>query len=458
MTRKRASLVAGLLAFTLLGAGPATSSAAVPGGPETLADSTVVEHWTLPNGLRVSTRHVPQAGVVAISVAYDLGADDDPPGRDGLAQVLSELQFTSPAGDLPERSREDLDSQRDLGWSLSASRRNTLFTEVASRRQFPGVLSQVATRMRGVQVTSEGLRSAIANARQVLEQQVFGPRGTSLFYITGQVARGRTAAAIEQHAAGRDLDRLTVTEVQEHLRRRFSTANAALAIAGNLSGVDTRRLVQNLFGSLPAGQRWARTPTDSLRAGVWIVQFQRSDPPAWAVGIIAPALTDSLHPSFYLSSLLLGSIFNQTWKTPDDPLQVRSFYTLFDEPDLVRLTPPMDSTAVTTETLGGVLQTALDNLYRQVLTKEDYERTSSNCLWILGGPMDAAMLGRVRVEAAPIHSLARCMAGREVLGGEPFWAEYRRRLAALRPGGLQPWAEYYAAPEHQVRVVVLPGK
>jgi hypothetical protein len=288
---------------------------------------------------------------------------------------------------------------------------------------------------------------------------VYGAPSTSLFYITGQAARGRTAEEIERHASARDLDRLTVAEAQQQLQKRFAPANAALAIAGNLSSVgDMRRLVQNLFGALPAGERWKRSAPDSLHPGDRIVQFQRAVPLGWAVGIIAPALADSSHPSFYLGSLMLGSLLREAWRSGDDTLSVRLFYTLLDEPDLVRIIPPVDPKMVTTDELAHQVQGSIDDLFRLVLTGEDYDNIRRQWAWVLGGPLSDEMLARVRVDPAPIHSLARCMAGREVQGGEEFWAGYRRRFWVLPPGGIQALADYYTAPEHQVRLVVLPGK
>src|SRR6185436_3693847 len=108
--------------------------------------------------------------------------DDDPPAMEGLGQALGELAFMGPAGDIPARNREELDSQRSLGWSFPVSRRTTLFTEVASVEQFPGVLSQAAARMRGVQVTKTGLADAVNHARSELNDMLYGPAMGALYY------------------------------------------------------------------------------------------------------------------------------------------------------------------------------------------------------------------------------------------------------------------------------------
>ena len=442
---------------------PHEPAAAATGGPtsgeEWLPDSTTTQHWMLDNGLRVTTRSGPWAHAVAITVAYDVGSDDDPPGRDGQAQTMAELAFTAPTATLPERSRDDLDSQRPYGWSFNATRRMTFLTEVAAPSQFPGVLSQVADRMRGVKVTREALHTAVANARLVQDAQIFGPASTSLFYVTREVAMGRKEDTMQKHAAARDLDRFTVQQAQEELARRYVPANASLAIAGNLSGVDVRRLVQNLFGSIPGGARYRRAPAGPLHPGDYVVQFPRPGSSAWAMGVIAPALTDSLHPSFYLNTLVLSSYFDAIWKGEKDPAAgTHFFYALLDEPDLARIVPPPNPSSTTTEALSFAIQGSVAGLFREVVTQQDYDELRDQALWIVGGQMDSTMRAEAVKTPAAWHNLARSMAARELRGGEAFWADYRRRFIEQKAGGLQRWGDYYATPEKQVRLLVIPGK
>jgi hypothetical protein len=386
-----------------------------------------------------------------------VGSDDDPADRDGLAQTLCELAFTGATETLPERTRDDLDSQRPYGWSFNATRRMTLLTEVAAPNQFPGVLSQVADRMRGVKVTREGLKAAVQTARDVQNSQIFGPPATSLFYIAREVARGRKEAAMQKHAAAADLDRLTPAQAQSELARRFVPANAALAIAGNLRGVDVRKLVQNLFGPIAAGTPFAHAKSDSLRSGDYIVQFPRAGNSVWAMGILAPALTDSLHPSFYLNTLVMHSYFDQIWRSDTDNA-THFFYALIDEPDLARIVPPPNPKNATTEALSFMIEGSVAGLFREVITQEDYDVVRNRALWIVGGAMDSSMLVQARTQPAQWHTLARSMAARELRGGEAFWSNYRRRFETQRIGGLDTWGNYYATREKQIRLLVVPGR
>ena len=120
---------------------------AVPAAAQMRADSTVADAWKLANGLEVRTLHVPHAPGVSITLAFRAGSGYDPAGREGLAELLAELQFTSAAGDVPERTREEMASLRPLGWESRPGTRLVRFTEIATRTQLAGVLQQVAKRL-----------------------------------------------------------------------------------------------------------------------------------------------------------------------------------------------------------------------------------------------------------------------------------------------------------------------
>jgi hypothetical protein len=453
MTRRRPTLLLLPALLLLPGAFP---SAQIVGAPHTLSDSTVVEQWTLDNGLRVVTRHVPDAAAVAITLAYAFGTDDDPPGKEGLAMVLGHLAFTAPAGDIPERSRDDLDSQRPMGWSFPVSRRTTLLTEIASVEQFPGVLGQVAGRMRGVQVTKEALQTSLKEVQKELAQQLFGPPQIALYHQTREIALERKDEDILRRASGRGIARLSPAEVQQQLARGLVPANAVLSLAGNLSEVEVRPLVKNLFGSIPGGVARPPRPLPILKPRSRVMRLAGATGPAGALGLIAPALDDSLHPSFYLNALLMGNHFGQVWKARSGGAPTYH-YAVFDEPDLARVFPPVDGQVREPSDLATRANQALNALRTLIVTTESYEELRSGAIWMLGGAMDSVTVRRARREPMVLHSLARTMASRALWGGEAFWKQYRERFASQPAGGLGRWLEYFQDPRHQVVLLVIPG-
>ena len=427
-------------------------------GPDTLADHTSVERWTLDNGLCVTTRNIPDAGGVAVTVGYRFGSDQDPEGREGLAQLLGRLVFLAPAGDFPDRTPEELESQRPHGWSYTVTRRATLLTEVVSIDQFPGALREFATRMRGITVDPQALREAIRNVLRERTRQAFGPPEAALDFRVREVALWRSDQETARRAAAQGLDRISVREVREHLGRRFVPSNATLSLAGNLDEVDLHPLVQNLFGDIPPGTALPQAPPVFLKPGGRVIRHPDLAQAVGVVGVISPAIEDTLHPSFLLATLLIGNHFGNTWQMPNDPVTSRYQYAVLDEPDLVRLYPWVAADETRLEALSGAAQEALDRARSLIFTEQILRGLCSPLVWLMGGPMPPDSRLRITSNPAALHTLARSMAACSMWGGEEFWAGYRRRLQQLPAGDLDKWIDYFLAPEHQVRLLMVPGK
>lgn len=448
-----------LAALLSLASPPPPAVAATPSGAggstEMLSDSTVVDRWTLDNGLRVQTRHIPRSTGVSITVGYAIGSDQDPPEREGLAQLLGYIGFTAPAGQTPERTIDEMDSQRPLGWSFPVSRRTTLFTEVASIQQFPGVLSQVAERMRGVKVTPDGLRAAVKEVQRELGEQLFGAPNQSLHFQVREVALAHDDEAVLKRASAKGLEQLSPREVEDHLRRLYVPANAFLSIVGNLEGVDVRRLVDGLFADLPGGAAQPPpAPGKPLAAGSRIVMRSGIPGPAGVVGLLAPALEDTLHPSFYLGVLLLGVHMGQLWPRGDGGPQ-RYLYAVLDEPDLARFYPPLAPTDRSPDVLSKRMNDAVETMREKVVTGQNWRDLRTRTAWQLGGPIPNEVLGTVRQSPILLLSLSRGTAARNLYGGEAFWAEYRRRFEEMAPG-VSRWYPWFLDPQKQVRLLYAP--
>jgi predicted Zn-dependent peptidase len=406
----------------------------------------------------VVTREVPKALATAVTVGYSLGTDDDPAGRLGMVQTLGQLAFTSATADFPERTREDLDSQRPLGWSYPVSRRTTLLTEVAAKGKLPGVLQQVASRMRGVQMSPEGLAAAVKGAQKELRDQLYGPGPGPSYYQVREVAMGHKDEAITARASGHDLDKLTVAEASQALQKMFVPANAVLSLAGDLRDIDIEALTANLFGSIPAGQRLSHAPLPPLEPQSRTLRLPGITQPSAVVAVIAPGLEDTLHASFYLNAMLLGSHFNHLWlRDEEGKAPNRWHYAVFDEPDLMRIFPPVAGDLSDPDALGSSVSAALNTFSQLIVTTEPYEDARSNVAWMLGGPMPPSVASRAPRDPSVLQLMARTAATRALWGGEKFWSQYRRRFETEKPGRLGQWLAYFNDPQHQVRLLMLPA-
>lgn len=450
MNRLVPSLATLLLVLGLAGAaGPAAAD------PVLLPDSTLVDRWTLPNGLRVVTRSIKGTGVVAITLAYRFGRDDDPANRRGLAQVMGELAFMAKAGDLPERTLEELDSQRPAGWSYPVMRHATLLSEGATVAQFPGVLAEMARRMKGVDVDAAALKRAVTQVKLDLRSQLEGPAELSAGFVAREAALGRTEAEIRAIVSGRDLDALTPAEVLQWMRRAYVPANAVLSLTGDLSNVDVRRLVESQFGALPAGEAMPDPAPLTLRPAT-IAMTRATAPAAGAVGLIAPSLDDTLHATFYLTTAVFGIMGEQATArlTGDD--RRRYQFALFDEPELARVFPDVPP-GVGPERLGEAVDALLEPLQQFTLLSRWLIQSRDRTAYLLGGPVPPSVMRQMKSTPRMQIAFSRAQASCELIRGPAFWAEYRRRLERVDALAARPMFAQFADPARQVRVVLAPS-
>ncbi|MEQ1834740.1 MAG: insulinase family protein [Candidatus Eisenbacteria bacterium] len=421
---------------------------ALPARALTLADSTESEHWRLDNGLEVRTRHVPGTTGIAIALAFRAGSGYDPAGLEGLAELLAELEFTTAAGDVPERTREEMTSLRPLGWEARTTRELVRFTEIVTPAQLPGALQQFATRMASPVVTDASLKAAVARVRRDAGARYFGQPADVLYWRSDAIARGADDPALLRLASLPGLAKLNAKDASARLHTYYQPGNASLALAGNLAGVDVRAVVQALFGKLAAAPAMPDSVSSRLsgqrRATVW----NGLDQAAGVVASAAPALRDSLHPGFFLGLLVTGAALNTNWGAPTGGLAARFQYSLLDDPELVRFYPPIPPATTDPEVLTGALDEQFAVIGGQIVSTMILGRVRNSVRWLVGGELPADLMGRVRRDPSGLGTLASGAATRALWHGDAFWADYLQRLDRLNLGHSN-FYEWLADPGHQ---------
>ena len=457
MIRSRTRIALGaltLLAFATL----APAAALADARPDTLADSTWTDRWTLKNGLEVTARHIPDGNAVAVIAAYRVGRDQDPPDQGGLANLLAEVLLTAPASDVPERSREEMSELRPRGWNVQVAARFSLISELASTDRFPGLLRQMATRMRGVTVTD----TLVARSRRVVTRELgdryLGSPELTLMNQVRDLAAGVSDEALMRRAGARGIQKVTAHEVADRLRRLYVPTNAVLAVAGNLEGVDLHQLVRDLFEGIPGGTKLREPPPVPLKAGTRTIFRPGLAEPYGVVGVLAPALDDPLHPSFYLNALFIGHFVEKRWGPPPRPLPGRFRYPVLADPTIVQIFPTVRRDETDADQLGVTLQDAIEAMADMVIDPAIFNDLRVNNVWILGGPMTPTFRARVRENSGQLHSLASTLAMRALWGSEEFWARYRGRFMDPDMSDGDRWVEHFQAPDRLVRLLLTPVK
>ena len=446
------------VASSLLLASLALSLAPSPAGadPRPLADSTWTDSWKLPNGLRVVTRDIRGATGVAMTVAYGFGSDQDPTSREGWASLLAYVDFLSAEGEYPERTLDELASSRPLGWRIEVGPRYTRLTEVAKTEQLPGVLHQMALRLRQAAPSAKVLAAARKAVQAELAQNYRDNLANALHYGVPSVATADSGAAL-RYAGGKGIDGAALPDVQAAIRTWYVPANAVLSLAGNLSGsgIDVRRVIANEFGSIPAGSPAAFPPAAPMHPAVRIVDRAELARPAGVVAILAPALSDTAHPSFFLHALLAGSSVTRRWGRTEwipSPFQ----YSLLDEPELVRFYPPVTPSDVDSSRIREEYREGLLALSQSTISFEEYRDLLDSVRWLLGGPLNANLRRRSRADSGVLAAISTTSAMRALWGSDEFWSSYLARFSAIDHPAFARWISYFFDPERQVQLIFVP--
>jgi hypothetical protein len=432
-------------------------AAAAPAHAGMLPDSTVTDAWRLGNGLEVRTRQIPGAKGVSVTLAFRAGSGYEPAGQEGLSELLAELEFMGAAGDVPERTRAEMASLRPLGWESRPGLRLVRFTEIATVAQLPGVLQQFAARLAGVTVTDAALKQTLALVRRDAGARLFGDPADVLYWRALALAQGLSDEQILRRAGMPGLNKLTARDTGPLLRAWYQPGNASLALAGDLAGTDVHALVGALFGKLAGGSALPDTVELHFHA------VKRSDP--WKalsapVGVVAAnglALSDSLHPGFFLGMLVTGAGFNTSWGKPTAPLNARFQYSLLDEPELLRFYPPVRADATDPDLLAGAVYEQLMVVGGQMVTASMMDRLRKSVRWLIGGELPSDILSRMRSDAGSMGTLSNGMATRALWKGDLFWADYLARFDRLALGHSN-FYDWISDKQHQVLLLLTPQK
>lgn len=437
----------------------AMSAAAPPAraGKVLMPDSTTSEDWRLANGLEVRVRSIPGAVGTSVSLAYRAGNLHLPPANAGLAQLLAELQFTAPAGTIPERTREDLPSLRPAGWDVRTNDHVAVLTEVAAPSRLPGVLLQVAARAHGVQVGPETFQRASGTVRATLAREALGDPNMVLYRRVRDVALGKDDARIFADAQGKGLEGINAGAATALLQRLYVPANATLALAGDLGGIDVHAVVEKLFGDIPAGRAEPEAASPRMRPGARTIEFAGLDKPLGVVAAIAPSLDDSTHAPFYLAGLLTGAWWREQVGAPTPPLTSVFRYSVLDEPDLARYFNEDAATLADTTTMVNRWGDTVDALRGQQIPGPLLDQVRMSVEWLVGGPISTPVRKLMRQESSALSELSASMATRGTWRGDRFWARWRHQLESSR---LSPhmFFTYMMVPGRHVAVVLTPRR
>ncbi len=260
--------------------------------------------FRLDNGLRVELLATPKGHKAAIALLFDVGADNDPPGRSGLAHLV---QYVTQAQLGPE-------------WSGQTGADHTLLTVVVPTGRIFDEIDAAALRMSHPLVTE----SDLARERSRLLADLSAQQETDGM----AAARLRAAESVRPSRGGglrggvaKELATITANDVEAYRRMHYGAATARLVIAGLIDLDATAKRVRESFAGLaPGAAPPARPPAGSIVTGTLVMS---DAPTAAALAVPVPAPQDPLYPAFLVLAARLagpGDPAARKWRTDFAPL------------------------------------------------------------------------------------------------------------------------------------------
>ncbi len=229
--------------------------------PKFTADDVDIPYkaYTLDNGLRLIVQEDHKAPIVAVNIWYHVGSKNEKPGKSGFAHLFEHLMFNG-----SENFNNDyfqvLESvgATDLNGTTNSDRTNYFQTvPTAALDQVLWLESDRMGHLLGA-IDSAKLneqRGVVQNEKRQGENQPYGREYellTEAIWPEGHPYSWTVIGSME------DLNAASLEDVQDWFKGYYGTANAVIAVAGDIKPEEALAKVNKYFGSIASGPTLAR--------------------------------------------------------------------------------------------------------------------------------------------------------------------------------------------------------
>ena len=270
-----------------------------------------VDRFVLDNGLRVLFAPDRGAGVVGVSVHYDVGFRSEPEGRTGFAHLFEHLMFQG-SESLPKLEHFRLVQSSGGVFNGSTHTDYTDYFEVVPAGALERALFLEADRMRAPLITAENLANQVDVVSEEIRLNVLNrPYGGFPWVQLPAVLFSSFANAHNGYGDFVDLNAATVADCAEFFDTYYTPANAVLTVCGDFDPEQAQEWVRRHFDDIPFRPAPVR-PSFDEPAPTQVLRGDHLDPlapaPALAVGWRMPDPVADL-PG-YLAFIALSGILS----------------------------------------------------------------------------------------------------------------------------------------------------
>ena len=266
-----------------------------------------VNHYTLPNGLRVVHSEDNSTQMVALNVLYNVGARDEEPEHTGFAHLFEHLMFGGSVN-IP-----DYDTPvQNAGGENNAWTNNDItnyYITLPHQNVETGFWLE-SDRMLGLAFS----RQSLEVQRQVVIEE-FKQRNLNQPY--GDASHLVRALAYKRHpyrwpTIGKEISHIanaTLDEVKEFFFHHYAPNNAVLAVTGHITFEETMRLADKWFAPIPKRQVAERClPAEPQQTEVRRQTVERKVPVDSLY--MAFHMCERRHPDYYAFDMLSDVLAN----------------------------------------------------------------------------------------------------------------------------------------------------
>ncbi|MFM8595846.1 MAG: M16 family metallopeptidase [Flavobacteriales bacterium] len=209
--------------------------------------------YDLPNGLHVILHEEHSTPIVAVSVLYHVGSKNENPNRTGFAHFFEHLLFEGSAN-INRGEYSELVEKNGGTLNANTSQDRTYYYEILPSSQTELGLWLESERMLHAKVDIKGIetqRSVVKEEkRQRVDNQPYGSFFTEIFkrVFTSHPYNWAPIGSMEHLDAAQEEDYINF------YKTFYVPSNATLSIAGDIDIAQTKKWIDQYFGSIPKGQ------------------------------------------------------------------------------------------------------------------------------------------------------------------------------------------------------------
>ncbi len=244
------------LSGLLVGFLTVSSQALAQAPAEAAAGDIPFEEYRLDNGLHVILAPDEESTSVAVNLWYDVGSRHERPGRSGFAHLFEHLMFQGSENIGPGEHPQLIERAGGTSNASITEDRTNYFQTVPPERMNLALWLE-SERMRALRITEENMRREVEVVKEErrlrIDNSPYGTTQLAAGYYAAYDSASCFAYAHSVIGSVEDLDAAELSDVQDFFDLYYVPGNATLTVVGAFDETPARELIEDYFGSIPAG-------------------------------------------------------------------------------------------------------------------------------------------------------------------------------------------------------------